>query len=71
MPTHINYFFNGYDNESKSDVKKKVVYIACGAYHSLAITDDSKLYSWGEAKLGQCGTGKKKTEPLPTEVLLN
>jgi len=41
-------------------LKIPIVKIACGAYHSLALTDKGELYTWGEAKLGQCGSGKKK-----------
>lgn len=35
-PKYINFFAD-----------KKVIFIACGAYHSLAITEDHKLYGWG------------------------
>jgi len=34
--------------------------IAAGAYHSLAINYQGKLYGWGEASLGQIGNGKKQ-----------
>jgi alpha-tubulin suppressor-like RCC1 family protein len=36
-----------------------VIYIAAGAYYSLAITHENKLYGWGEARLGQLGLGVK------------
>lgn len=36
-----------------------VVFIACGAYYSLAITYENKLYGWGEARHGQLGLGVK------------
>ena len=41
-PKYLKYFYNN-----------PVTYIACGAYHSLAITQEKKLYGWGEARLGQ------------------
>ena len=33
----------------KSLFDNEVMYIACGAYYSLAITSKKKLYGWGEA----------------------
>lgn len=36
-----------------------VIFIACGAYYSLAITSEYKLYGWGEARMGQLGLGVK------------
>lgn len=41
FPTAIDYFNN--------DEGSSVVSVACGDYHSLAVTDDGKLYSWGWA----------------------
>lgn len=35
------------------------MFIAAGAYHSLAINYQGKLYGWGEATSGQIGTGRK------------
>lgn len=46
----------------------KLKYITCGSYHSMVISEEGDLYIWGEAKLGQCGTGRKKSEPFPTKV---
>lgn len=56
-PKYIKFFSN-----------KKVIYIACGAYHSLAITSDFKLYGWGEAKLGQIGSYSKQNQYQPVEI---
>ena len=36
-----------------------VIFVAWGAYYSLAITYENKLYGWGEARLGQLGLGVK------------
>jgi alpha-tubulin suppressor-like RCC1 family protein len=33
----------------------KVVKVACGASHSLCITDKGKLFSWGDNHLNQLG----------------
>jgi len=44
--------------------------IACGAYHSLAIDGNGKLYTWGEARFGQLGNGKGVKEMTPIRVCL-
>ena len=33
----------------------KVKYVACGAYHSLCLTTDGKVYSWGRCANGRLG----------------
>lgn len=46
-----------------------VVYIAAGAFYSLAITHDNKLYGWGESRLGQLGLGvKSRMVRTPTYI---
>ncbi|EGR29393.1 rcc1 family hect domain protein, putative [Ichthyophthirius multifiliis] len=68
FPCYVSIFYQKYDYENKKDQKKIVKYIACGAYHSLAISDDGILYAWGEARLGQTGNGKSKSEKYPKIV---
>ena len=36
---------------------KNVVDIACGGYHTLALTDSNELYAWGSGLYGECGFG--------------
>lgn len=57
MPKYVQ-FFHG----------KQVKSIAAGAFHSLAITAEGELYSWGEARLGSLGTGKHRDVRRPTRV---
>lgn len=53
----------------KSFFRNPVIFIACGAYFSLAITKNNKLYGWGEARMGQLGLGKKtRMVRLPTHI---
>ena len=36
---------------------QKVRSIACGAYHTLALTSQNDVYAWGSNRYGQCGAG--------------
>jgi alpha-tubulin suppressor-like RCC1 family protein len=47
---------------------EKIVYIAAGSFHSLAITEDGDIYSWGEARQGALGTGTHREVRMPTKV---
>ncbi|KAJ0682405.1 putative regulator of chromosome condensation 1/beta-lactamase-inhibitor protein II [Helianthus annuus] len=53
----------------ESIASEKVVYIACGGSSSAAVTDDGKLYMWGNAKDGQLGVpGLQEIQTFPIEV---
>ncbi|KAG7177409.1 E3 ubiquitin-protein ligase HERC4-like [Homarus americanus] len=43
----------------KSLARKQTVQIACGCNHTLALTSEGELYSWGQNNLGQLGLGHK------------
>lgn len=47
---------------------KPVYHIEAGAFFSLAITRDGKLFGWGEAKMGQLGLGKMRDIRLPQQI---
>ncbi|XP_027020317.2 alsin isoform X1 [Tachysurus fulvidraco] len=48
----------------KSLSKKEVIKIVAGSYHSLALTAQCQVYSWGSNKLGQLGhTNSLRTVP--------
>ncbi|CAH0605431.1 unnamed protein product [Chrysodeixis includens] len=52
---------------------KNVIQVACGAYHSIALTNNGDLYSWGANSYGQCGLGtmsNKEMIPQPITSLL-
>lgn len=47
---------------------KCIKYVATGSFHSLAITQEGDLYSWGEARSGALGTGKHRDVRKPTKI---
>ena len=46
-------------------MRKGVRQIAAGHAHSLALTYNGLVYSWGSSKVGQLGHGDRVTQPLP------
>ena len=42
--------------------------IACGHAHTLAVTDDGKLYTWGYNSHGQLGNGSKNLSQTPVVI---
>ena len=58
-PTAIEYNQLGEENISK---------IACGFVHSMALTCEGRLYTWGSGHLGQLGHGLKMNCCDPTIV---
>ncbi|NXO01064.1 HERC4 ligase, partial [Rhinopomastus cyanomelas] len=57
----------------KSLSEIQIVQVACGYYHSLALSKGSEVFSWGQNKYGQLGLGyeyKKQTSPHLIKSLL-
>ncbi|NWV30073.1 HERC4 ligase, partial [Origma solitaria] len=57
----------------KSLSEIQIVQVACGYYHSLALSKGSEVFSWGQNKYGQLGLGyeyKKQTSPQVIKSLL-
>ena len=48
--------------------KKRVTKIACGGFHTLALTSENELYAWGACQLGECGNGEFYDTYLPKLV---
>jgi hypothetical protein len=44
---------------------KKVINVACGSFHTVALTADGEVYCWGDNANGQCGNAT-----LPDSVVL-
>uniref|UniRef100_A0A670K147 RCC1-like domain-containing protein n=1 Tax=Podarcis muralis TaxID=64176 RepID=A0A670K147_PODMU len=41
--------------------KYKIIQVACGNYHSIALAKDGRVFSWGQNTHGQLGLGKEVT----------
>lgn len=46
----------------------RIVQIACGGYHSLALTEDGKVLSWGYGGHGQLGHSSIQNQKVPTMI---
>ncbi|KOM49502.1 hypothetical protein LR48_Vigan08g032900 [Vigna angularis] len=46
----------------------KIIQIASGGYHSLALTGDGKVLSWGHGGQGQLGHGSVQNQKIPAVV---
>ena len=47
---------------------QRVVAVSAGAYHSLALTADAAVWSWGFGVFGKLGHGDEETQLLPKKV---
>lgn len=46
----------------------RITQIACGGYHSLALTEEGKVLSWGHGGHGQLGSSSLRNQKVPTEI---
>ncbi|KAJ0406517.1 hypothetical protein P43SY_001448 [Pythium insidiosum] len=49
-------------------VGKRVKQIACGGFHTAAVTETGEVYTWGGGEHGQLGHGDKVNRTVPTLV---
>ena len=61
-PCHINL--------PQNNINDKVISIACGGNHNLAITANNDIYSWGYGDMLALGHGEEKDENLPKKMNL-
>ncbi|XP_010453206.1 PREDICTED: ultraviolet-B receptor UVR8-like isoform X1 [Camelina sativa] len=50
------------------DLSRKIISIAAGEAHTIALTGDGCVYSWGRGMFGRLGTGKESDELVPVRV---
>jgi len=65
-PKKLCHFAN--EKDERVDEKSRFVSIACGRYHSAAVTEEGALYTWGGGKFGQLGLGSQSNQCVPRRV---
>ncbi|XP_068336278.1 ultraviolet-B receptor UVR8 [Pyrus communis] len=53
------------------NLSRKVVAVAAGEAHTLALTADGFVYSWGRGMFGRLGTGSESDELFPVRIKFN
>ena len=49
-------------------VHLKILMAACGENHTLAVTEEGVVFSWGQGALGRLGHGDEEDRLVPTRV---
>lgn len=52
-----------------TSLAERIIQVACGQTHTLALTDENNIFAMGSNKHGQLGTGNKLSALLPTKVM--
>ncbi len=52
----------------KDSKSNRVISVACGSNHNLALTSKNEVYSWGYGEMLALGHGKEKDELLPKRL---
>jgi len=53
------------------DFKEPVIIVACGGFHTVVLTDDGRVYSWGDGRYGQLGNLARKHNMHSTPHLID
>ena len=54
--------------EPNTDEKIEWIQIECGGHHTVGLTKNGQVFSWGYNDCGQLGHGDEKTRRVPTKV---
>ncbi|KAH9512730.1 RCC1 and BTB domain-containing protein 1 [Bulinus truncatus] len=49
-------------------LNRKVIKIACGSHHTMALLEQGEVYAWGQNNCGQVGTGSSTNQPSPRKI---
>ncbi|KAL1833223.1 hypothetical protein ACET3Z_002874 [Daucus carota] len=55
-------------HQDSGTLSEKIIQIAAGESHTLALTGDGSVYSWGRGMFGRLGTGSEEDKLIPTRV---
>jgi alpha-tubulin suppressor-like RCC1 family protein len=53
------------------DFREPVLVVACGGFHTAVLTDDGRVYSWGDGRFGQLGNLARKHNMHSTPHLVD
>ncbi|KAL1202220.1 Ultraviolet-B receptor UVR8 [Cardamine amara subsp. amara] len=54
--------------QTSEDLSRKIISLAAGEAHTIALTGDGCVYSWGRGIFGRLGTGNESDELVPVRV---
>ncbi|MBQ9492746.1 MAG: hypothetical protein IJR54_03320 [Oscillibacter sp.] len=61
--------FNSTDTPCRVPDLENVVAVSAGLYHTVAVTSDGSIWTWGYGYSGQLGNGKTENSDTPVKVL--
>ena len=50
--------------------EKRIVRVACGGYHTLALTQEGELFGFGSNVSGECGVPDRKNLTRPVKIMI-
>lgn len=66
---NFNLYYNlPYEIEGNNFNNEKVAQISGGGHHTLIITNDKKIFAWGQNIYGQIGIGNAENQNLPNNI---
>ena len=68
---NLSYYYTPTQNNILSDYyQEKIILVRCGFKHTICLTSSKKVYTWGNNKYGQLGTGNFENKLIPTKINL-
>ena len=62
MYPYRNYFLTCF-------LQSQICYVACGSEHTVCLTEDGGVFSFGSGQYGQLGHGSKSDEQNPRQII--